>query len=59
MRRLADAGAYTMAQDEATSVVWGMPGAAVTLQAAREVLPLGRIGPRVRALLAGSRATVA
>jgi two-component system, chemotaxis family, protein-glutamate methylesterase/glutaminase len=59
MRRLADAGAYTVAQDETSSVVWGMPGAAVNLQAAREVLPLTRIGPRVRALLAASRATVA
>ena len=29
LRRMRDAGAYTIAQDEATSVVWGMPGAAV------------------------------
>ena len=45
MRQLAERGAFTVAQDEATSVVYGMPGAAVNLQAAREVLPLPRIGP--------------
>jgi two-component system chemotaxis response regulator CheB len=55
MRQLAQRGAYTVAQDEATSVVYGMPGAAVNLQAAREVLALGRIGPRLRTLLSGAR----
>jgi two-component system chemotaxis response regulator CheB len=50
MRQLAERGAFTVAQDESTSVVYGMPGAAVNLQAVREVLPLGRIGPRFRAL---------
>jgi two-component system chemotaxis response regulator CheB len=40
MRR---AGARTIAQDEATSVVWGMPGAAVKLDAAQDVLPLASI----------------
>ena len=55
MRQLAAGGAFTVAQDEATSVVYGMPGAAVTLQAAREVLPLSRIGPRLRELLAVRR----
>jgi two-component system chemotaxis response regulator CheB len=58
MRQLAAAGAYTVAQDEASSVVFGMPGAAVNLHAVREVLPLSQIGGRVRGLLAGSRATV-
>jgi chemotaxis response regulator CheB len=51
MRQLAAGGAFTVAQDEASSVVFGMPGAAVNLQAVREVLPLTRIGPRLRALL--------
>ncbi|MHC5545022.1 chemotaxis protein CheB [Singulisphaera rosea] len=32
-----------MAQDQATSVVWGMPKAAVELGAASRVLPVGRI----------------
>lgn len=39
------AGAMTLAQDEATSVVFGMPREAVRLGAARLVLPLGAIGP--------------
>ena len=34
------AGAATIAQDENTSVVWGMPGQAVKLGAAEIVLPL-------------------
>jgi two-component system chemotaxis response regulator CheB len=40
-------GARTIAQDEASSVVWGMPGAAVALGAAADVLPLERIAAAV------------
>ncbi len=40
---LRKAGAATMVQDEASSVVWGMPGAAYTLGAAQQVLPLAEI----------------
>ena len=40
---LRKAGARTAAQDEASSVVWGMPGSAVKLGAAEQVLPLDRI----------------
>jgi two-component system, chemotaxis family, protein-glutamate methylesterase/glutaminase len=36
-------GAYIIAQDEATSVVWGMPGAVVQAGLADAVLPLGEI----------------
>ncbi|MAY14435.1 MULTISPECIES: protein-glutamate methylesterase/protein-glutamine glutaminase [Oceanospirillaceae] len=43
MQRLHDAGAYTLAQDEASSVVWGMPKAAVDLGAVDKIAPLGRI----------------
>ncbi|MGE3772350.1 MAG: chemotaxis response regulator protein-glutamate methylesterase [Gammaproteobacteria bacterium] len=43
MRLMKDAGAPTIAQDEATSVVWGMPGEAVKIGAADHVLPLDRI----------------
>lgn len=49
-RGLADlkgAGARTIAQDEATCVVFGMPGAAVALGAAEEILPLDRIAERL------------
>ncbi len=37
------AGGRTLAQDEATSVVWGMPGEAVSLGAAEQVVPLAHI----------------
>jgi two-component system, chemotaxis family, protein-glutamate methylesterase/glutaminase len=49
-------GAYVIAQDEASSVVWGMPGAAAATNQVDEVLPLGRIGPTVASLL-GPRTT--
>ena len=48
---LRDAGAATLAQDQATSVVWGMPGAAVARDAAQQVQPLHDIAQR---LLAGT-----
>jgi two-component system chemotaxis response regulator CheB len=38
-------GGLTIAQDRATSVVFGMPGEAVRLGAAQQVLPIERIGP--------------
>ena len=40
-------GATIFAQDEATSVVWGMPGAVVAAKAADAVLPLDRIVPEI------------
>jgi len=45
------AGARTIAQDEASSVVWGMPGSAVKLGAAEFVLPLDKIIPKALDLL--------
>jgi len=50
---LREAGAHTVAQDEATSVVWGMPGEAFKIGAAAEVLPLGRIANALLAAPAG------
>ena len=41
------AGALTLVQDEASSVVWGMPRAALDLGAADEVLPLNRMAARL------------
>ncbi len=43
MKQLHDAGAYTIAQDEESSVVWGMPGQAVKRGAVDKVLPLSQI----------------
>ncbi|MFK7887650.1 MAG: chemotaxis response regulator protein-glutamate methylesterase [Gammaproteobacteria bacterium] len=43
LARMRGAGALTIAQDEATSVVWGMPGSAVRVDGADGVLPLGEI----------------
>ncbi len=55
MLHLAEAGAHTIAQDESTCVVFGMPREAIALGAAREVLPLGRIGPRLEDCAVGGR----
>jgi two-component system chemotaxis response regulator CheB len=43
-------------QDEATSVVWGMPGSAVEAGLADEVMPLGAIAEAVAQLVAGADA---
>jgi two-component system chemotaxis response regulator CheB len=45
------AGAFTLVQDEASSVVWGMPKAAIDLGAADEVLPLDRVATRLTQLM--------
>lgn len=50
--RLRRAGWHTIAQDERTSVVWGMPGEAHRLGAAVETLPVGRIADAVANALA-------
>lgn len=45
------AGGRTVVQDEATSVVYGMPRAAIESDAADEILPLDQIGRRVGAIV--------
>ena len=50
LKEMLEAGARTMAQDEASSVVWGMPGAAVKLGGAQEILPLGRVAENIMRL---------
>jgi two-component system chemotaxis response regulator CheB len=47
LKEMLEAGAGTIAQDEASSVVWGMPGAAVKMGSAQQVLPLHRIAQEV------------
>lgn len=46
-RKLVEAGGTLIAQDEATSVVWGMPGAVANDGICSAVLPLDEIGPKL------------
>jgi two-component system chemotaxis response regulator CheB len=50
------AGGTVVVQDQATSVVWGMPGAIAQAGCADEVLPLGRIAEAIHRHLAGAAA---
>jgi two-component system chemotaxis response regulator CheB len=56
LKEMLEAGAATIAQDEASSVVWGMPGSAVKVGAALHVVPLHRIAAQVLALAAAAAA---
>ena len=49
------AGGSVMAQDEATSVVWGMPGSAANAGVCSAVLALDEIGPKVVRLFRGDK----
>jgi two-component system chemotaxis response regulator CheB len=49
------AGGSVMAQDEASSVVWGMPGAAAHAGICSAILPLNQIAPKLARLFAGDR----
>ena len=51
MQCIAEAGGLTIAQDEATSVIFGMPKEAIDLGAAKLVLPIHAIAPRLLELL--------
>lgn len=51
LKALRDQGCYTVAQDAATSAVYGMPKAAAQLGAAVDILPLPQIAPHVVAAL--------
>ena len=53
---VAAAGGSVIAQDEATSVVWGMPRAVAQAGLCSAVLPLGEIAAKVDRLFAGGRA---
>jgi two-component system chemotaxis response regulator CheB len=50
LREMLDNGSHTIAQDEATSVVWGMPGEAVAIGAAEHVVPLDNVAAKIRSL---------
>ncbi len=53
---IVQAGGAAIAQDEESSVVWGMPGAVATAGLCAAILPLSQIAPRVAALAAGDGA---
>jgi len=48
---LVDAGATLLAQNEETSVVWGMPGAVANAGLCADILPLEEIAPRALTLM--------
>ena len=52
---IAAAGGSIIAQDEATSVVWGMPGSAAHAGVCSAVLPLEEIAPKLLRIFAGER----
>lgn len=52
-RVIVQSGGDVIAQDEASSVVWGMPGAVVEQGLASDVLPLDAIGPQLVKILNG------
>jgi two-component system, chemotaxis family, protein-glutamate methylesterase/glutaminase len=55
MLQMRNAGAHTIAQNEATCVVFGMPREAVRIGAVAEVLPLGDIGAALQNAVASER----
>ena len=54
-KEIVAAGGSVIAQDEATSVVWGMPGAAANAGICAAILPLNQIGQKVVRVFAGDR----
>jgi two-component system chemotaxis response regulator CheB len=47
LKQLRDRGSFTIAQDEKTSVVFGMPREAIAIGAADVILPIDRIGQKL------------
>jgi two-component system chemotaxis response regulator CheB len=54
-KEIVAAGGSVIAQDEATSVVWGMPGAAANAGICAAILPLNQIAPKLNRLFSGDR----
>lgn len=54
VRAIASGGGSIITQDEASSVVWGMPGAAAHTGLCSDVLPLKEIGPKIARVLKGN-----
>jgi two-component system, chemotaxis family, protein-glutamate methylesterase/glutaminase len=55
LRALRQAGGFTIAEDESTAVVFGMPAAAIRAGAACEALPLGSIAGRILEFVEAAR----
>ncbi len=55
LKDMRDSGSQTIAQDENSSVVWGMPGEAVKLDAVDHVLPLQKIAEKIQLLISESK----
>ena len=53
--KVADAGGTVLAQDEASSVVWGMPGATAKAGACSAILPLNKMAGEITQLIQGIR----
>ncbi len=54
-KEVVAAGGNVIAQDEASSVVWGMPGAAANAGICSAILPLNQIGAKITRLFSGDR----
>jgi two-component system chemotaxis response regulator CheB len=54
-KEIVAAGGNVIAQDEASSVVWGMPGAAANAGICAAILPLNQIAPKLVRLFSGDR----
>lgn len=55
--RIRSVGGEVVVQDEATSIVWGMPGQVARAGLADEILPLNELGPRIVRRVLESRAS--
>ncbi|MFN3603146.1 MAG: chemotaxis response regulator protein-glutamate methylesterase [Leptonema sp. (in: bacteria)] len=51
LKKIKELGGYTIVQDEESSIVWGMPKAAIDLGAHNEILPLNQIPQKILKLL--------
>jgi two-component system chemotaxis response regulator CheB len=57
--RIREAGGAVVVQDQATSVVWGMPGAVASAGFADEVLPLDRVAEAITRRITGPTVSAA
>ncbi|MFL5289394.1 MAG: chemotaxis response regulator protein-glutamate methylesterase [Rhodopila sp.] len=55
-KKVVEVGGAAIAQDEASSVVWGMPGAIAQAGLCHAVLPLAKMAPQLLEMLKGARA---